>query len=80
MRIDNNINNLITNGYQINNRTKKIYDFNTNLSPEILNKEEKQFFANMFPEKKVEVMEYNFYNRNGKVSTNLLGSLIDRRY
>lgn len=41
--------------------------------------EEKKFFANLYPEKSSEIMNYEFYNMKGKVSGVTLGSLIDRR-
>mgnify|MGYP000285990372 FL=1 len=80
MKIDNNFNQTIINSVRPNNRVQKTYGAKTTNSPEIINIEEKQLFANMFPEKKSEVMDYNFYNRNGKVNTHPIGSLFDRRF
>jgi len=80
MKIDNNFNQSIINSFRPNNRVQKTYGAKTTISPEIINSEEKQLFANMFPEKKSEVMNYNFYNRNGKVNTHPIGSLFDRRF
>jgi hypothetical protein len=80
MKVENNFNPLIMNSVSQSNRIQRSYEVKTNNSQEILNKEEKQFFANMFPEKKSEVMNYNFYNRNGKVNNLQIGSLLDRRF
>ena len=49
-----------------------------NSKKDISNKE-KQFFANMYPENKSEIMDYHFYQKSGKMSGVKLGSLIDRR-
>ncbi len=40
---------------------------------------EKQMFAKMYPEKKSEIMDYHYYQRNGKMSGVTVGSLLDRR-
>lgn len=80
MKIENNFNPSLLNSVRPRNKVQKTYDFKTNHQTEIINKEEKQFFANMFPEKKSEVMDYNFYNRSGKVNSLQIGSLFDRRF
>lgn len=40
---------------------------------------EKQFFANLYPEKTDEILKYEFYNAKGKVSGVVVGSLFDKR-
>ena len=40
---------------------------------------EKQMFAKMYPEKKSEIMDYHYYQKNGKMSGVTIGSLLDRR-
>ena len=80
MKIENSINSSMINSVKSSNRIQKTYDLKSTNQPEVINKEEKQFFANMFPEKKSEVMEYNFYNRTGKVNNIQVGSLFDRRF
>lgn len=40
---------------------------------------EKKFFAEMYPAKKNEINNYEFYNPKGKTTGISLGSLIDRR-
>lgn len=40
---------------------------------------EKNFFAKMYPEKKSEIINYEFYNPKGKAAGITVGSLIDRR-
>ena len=41
--------------------------------------EEKQFFVNMYPEKKSELVDYHFYKQSGSMSGVTLGSLFDKR-
>ena len=45
---------------------------------ENLTSEEKNFFADLYPEKKNEINDH-FYNRSGEMSGVKIGSLIDRR-
>ncbi|MDQ7817301.1 MAG: hypothetical protein RDU14_09800 [Melioribacteraceae bacterium] len=40
---------------------------------------EKKFFASMYPDKKNEIVNYEFYNPKGKSTGVTVGSLIDRR-
>ncbi|MCK5087118.1 MAG: hypothetical protein KAQ90_06335 [Melioribacteraceae bacterium] len=40
---------------------------------------EKEFFANLYPEQKSEIMEYHYYQKNGVMSGVTLGSILDRR-
>lgn len=80
MKIENNFNPSLLNSVRPGNRVQKAYDLKASNQTEIINKEEKQFFANMFPEKKSEVMDYNFYTRSGKVNSSQVGSLFDRRF
>jgi len=40
---------------------------------------EKEFFANLYPEQKSEIMEYHYYKKNGVMSGVTLGSILDRR-
>lgn len=80
MKIENSFNPSFLNAVRPGNRAQKALDIKTSNQIEIINKEEKQFFANMFPEKKSEVMGYNFYNRSGKVNSSQVGSLFDRRF
>lgn len=44
-----------------------------------ISKEEKSFFAELYPEKKSEIMQYQFYNSKGKVPGVTIGSLFDKR-
>ncbi len=46
---------------------------------ENITKSEKEFFANLYPEKKEEVMDYHFYHKSGKMSGVTVGSLFDKR-
>ncbi|MBA4252236.1 MAG: hypothetical protein C0425_11620 [Chlorobiaceae bacterium] len=41
--------------------------------------EEKNFFTNLYPSNKEEIMSYHFYQRDGKMSGVSLGSIINRR-
>lgn len=42
-------------------------------------KEEKNFFAKMYPENKNEIIDYHFYKSSGKMSGVSVGSLFDKR-
>jgi hypothetical protein len=45
----------------------------------ILTPEEKTFFTNLYPANKSEIIDYHFYEKNGKLSGVKIGSLIDKR-
>ncbi|MFA7288883.1 MAG: hypothetical protein WC055_08375 [Melioribacteraceae bacterium] len=47
-------------------------------SPEISG-EEKKYFAEVYPQKQNEIMDYEFYNARGKTTGVSVGSLLDRR-
>ncbi len=47
--------------------------------PESLTAEEKNFFADLYPDKKNEIVDYHFYKRSGELSGVKIGSIIDRR-
>ena len=49
------------------------------VEPAKVTNEEKKFFVSMYPENKAEIMDYHFYQRNGKMAGVSVGSLIDRR-
>jgi len=49
------------------------------VEPAKITNEEKRFFANMYPDNKTEIMDYHFYQRNGKMAGVSVGSLFDRR-
>lgn len=44
-----------------------------------ITKEEKKFFADLYPEKKEDVMNYHFYQKTGKMTGVTLGTLFDKR-
>jgi len=44
-----------------------------------LSKDEKQFFVELYPKNKTEIMDYHYYKENGKMSGVAIGSNIDRR-
>jgi len=44
-----------------------------------LSQDEKKYFANLYPEKAKEIMDYHFYEKSGKMSGVKLGSNFDRR-
>lgn len=44
-----------------------------------LSDDEKKFFVKAYPDKKAEVTEYHYYNRNKKLTDILPGSIIDRK-
>jgi allantoicase len=46
---------------------------------EKLSADEKNFFVNMYPQNKKEIMDHHFYERNGRMSGVKVGSIINRR-
>jgi hypothetical protein len=44
-----------------------------------INNSEKEYFANLYPSNKNEIMEYSFYGRKGKMSGVSIGINLDRR-
>lgn len=59
-----------------------------NSSPKTLNgsagtdkisNDEKEYFADMYPSSKTEIMDYSFYGRTGKMNGVSIGINIDRR-
>jgi hypothetical protein len=44
-----------------------------------INKDEKLFFANLYPEKRNEIMDYSFYERSGKMNGISLGTNFDKK-
>ena len=48
-------------------------------SNEIISPEEKKYFAQLYPAKQNEIMDYQLYNSKGKVSGVHVGSLFDKR-
>jgi hypothetical protein len=86
MKIDSNVigNYTLTSLRNINNpaktaEVKKAAQANgiTN-KPEVSN-DEKKFFAELYPEKKSEIMDYHFYQKSGKTSGVTKGSLFNKR-
>jgi hypothetical protein len=41
--------------------------------------DEKKYFAELYPEKKSEIMDYHFYQKTGKMSGVTTGSLFNKR-
>jgi len=52
---------------------------NAALNPENINSEEKKFFAEMYPAKQSEIMEYYYYERSGRMNGIAVGTNLDRR-
>jgi hypothetical protein len=64
------LNNAKTNRTNVNNATAK---------SENINPDEKKFFAEMYPAKQNEIMEYYYYERSGKMNGISVGTNLDRR-
>ncbi|GAB6281322.1 MAG: hypothetical protein STSR0008_00610 [Ignavibacterium sp.] len=58
---------------------KNIDKINSSVSTNKITDEEKKFFAEMYPEKKNEIINYKFYQRNGKVLSVAIGSTFDKK-
>ncbi|AFH50248.1 Hypothetical protein IALB_2545 [Ignavibacterium album JCM 16511] len=67
------------NNISVNSKINRAYSQNVKSSEEVLNEKEKQFFAQMFPDKSSEIMDYSFYGKSGKVNNIKIGSHFDRR-
>lgn len=48
-------------------------------STAVISDSEKKFFASMYPDKKNEIINYDFYSPKGKSASVTVGSKIDRR-
>ncbi|MFN3872135.1 MAG: hypothetical protein ACK4R9_03955 [Ignavibacterium sp.] len=79
MKIGQNSNQNFINNISVNSRINRAYSQNVKSSEEVLNEKEKQFFAQMFPDKSSEIMEYSFYGKSGKLNNIKIGSHFDRR-
>lgn len=79
MKIVQNSNQNFINNITVNSRINRAYSQNVKSSEEILNEKEKHFFAQMFPDKSSEIMEYSFYGKSGKLNNIKIGSHFDRR-
>lgn len=79
MKIGQNINHNVINNISVNNRINKMYSQNVKTSDDVLDEKEKQFFAQLYPDKSSEIMEYNFYSKSGKLNNIKIGSHFDRR-
>lgn len=58
---------------------KNIDKINSSVDTNKITDEEKKFFAEMYPEKKNEIINYQFYQRNGKVLSVAIGSTFDKK-
>jgi hypothetical protein len=46
---------------------------------ESINNDEKKFFAEMYPAKQTEIMEYYYYEKSGRMNGISVGTNLDRR-
>lgn len=58
---------------------KNINKIDSSVNTNKITDEEKNFFAEMYPEKKNEIINYQFYQRNGKVLSVAIGSTFDKK-
>ncbi len=79
MKIGQNTNQNFINNISVNSKINRAYTQNLKSSEEVLNEKEKKFFAQMFPDKSPEIMEYSFYGKSGKLNNIKIGSHFDRR-
>lgn len=49
------------------------------IKADAVSNEEKQFFVNMYPDKKSELVDYHFYKQSGSMAGVTVGSLFDKR-
>lgn len=79
MKVGQNFTQNLVNNISVNNRINRTYSQAAKSAEDVLNEKEKQFFAQMYPDKSTEIMEYSFYGKSGKVNNVKLGSHFDRR-
>lgn len=67
--------------YGLNNAKPNKANVNNNAAAksENINPDEKKFFAEMYPAKQNEIMEYYYYERSGKMNGISVGTNLDRR-
>jgi hypothetical protein len=67
--------------YGLNNAKTNRTNVNNNAAAksENINPDEKKFFAEMYPTKQNEIMEYYYYERSGKMNGISVGTNLDRR-
>ncbi|MFZ5947258.1 MAG: hypothetical protein ACOYU5_04755 [Stygiobacter sp.] len=58
---------------------KHVSNENRQVENKVITNDEKKFFSDLYPARKEEVMNYQFYNAKGKVSGLHVGSLFDKR-
>jgi len=80
MKITNNVAGNY-NPYAIKNTQPKevVAKQSISVATESISKEEKSFFAGLYPEKKSEIIDYHFYQRSGEMKGVSIGSMFDRR-
>jgi hypothetical protein len=66
------------NPFLINNQ-HKVNSANDLAKNDAVTNEEKEFFAQLYPESKKEILEYHFYKSTGKMGGVALGTNFDRR-
>jgi hypothetical protein len=67
--------------YGLNSARSNKTNINNNAAAksENINPDEKKFFAEMYPAKQNEIMEYYYYERSGKMNGISVGTNLDRR-
>ena len=67
--------------YGLNNAKTNKTNVNNNAAAKrkSINPDEKKFFAEMYPAKQNEIMEYYYYERSGKMNGISVGTNLDRR-
>lgn len=67
--------------YGLNNAKANKTNVNNNAAAkgENINPDEKKFFAEMYPAKQNEIMEYYYYERSGRMNGISVGTNLDRR-
>uniref|UniRef100_A0A7V2ZI17 Uncharacterized protein n=1 Tax=Ignavibacterium album TaxID=591197 RepID=A0A7V2ZI17_9BACT len=79
MKVGQNSNPNFINTVSVNSRINRTYSQSVKSSDEVLSEKEKNFFAQMYPDKSSEIMDYSFYGKSGKLNNVKLGSHFDRR-
>ena len=75
----NTIGNYSPSGVMTNNHSFSAKSSNESRGTEKISSDEKEYFADMYPSNKTEIMDYSFYGRTGKMNGVSIGINIDRR-
>ena len=75
----NTIGNYSPSGIKTNHQSFSAKSSNDFAGADNISSDEKEYFADMYPSNKTEIMDYSFYGRTGKMNGVSIGINLDRR-